>query len=202
MDTAKRPDRESGRAPRQFLRYVEEHAIQLRQQVGLGIQGPLDPVILQGPLGIVIANPVLLMGMSDEDRLKLQGIDARTWSGGGQPLPDGRTLVTLNPNMTKERAAVTIMEEVAHCHFAHTPTALVVEPTGLEVRQYDQVAEDEAYWTAAAALLPSCVVAKAIWKAVPGECIARDYGVSIELVEFRIKTLRFWPFYLDRRRAA
>lgn len=202
MPTAKRVDRQSGHAPRSFLRHVEEHGIALRQRAGLGPQDRLDPFAQQAVFDIVVVDPRSLESLDAADHENLRDIDARTWSGSGQPLPDGRLLVLFNPNQTPERAAVTVMEEVAHAHFGHHPSTLVVEPTGLVGRHYDAVAEDEAYWTAAAALLPSAVVARAVWNGVPVGALAAEYGVSAELVEFRIKTLRLWPWYRKRRVAA
>lgn len=202
MGTPQRPDRRSGRATRRFLRFVEEHAMALREQAGLGSRGRLDPFLLQASLGIFISTPGTLGNIKEEDREHLKSIDARTWSGGATELPDGKLLILLNPNQTPERAAVTVMEEVAHAHFGHQPVTLVLEPTGVSGRRYDEIAENEAYWTAAAALLPSAVVARAVWDAGPAKTLAADYGVSVELVEFRIKTLRLWPWYQSRRVAA
>lgn len=200
-DSSKRPDRETGRAPRGFLRFVEEHGIALRRQAGVGPRARLDPFATHEALGIIIARAGDLQGLDYEDLERLKTLDARTWSGSGQRLPDGRLLILLNPNQTPERAVITVMEEVAHVHFGHEPSALLAEPTGTWGRRYDATSEDEAYWTAAAALLPSQVIARAVWHRVPASTIATEYGVSRELVEFRIKTLRLWQHY-SRQAAA
>jgi Zn-dependent peptidase ImmA (M78 family) len=174
----------------------------LREKVGLGRSGRFDPFAVDVALGIVIANPQDLTQLTTADQTSLQHVDARTWSGGATRLPDGRLLVLLNPNQTLEWARVTLMEEVAHAHFGHKPTSLATDPFGLSGRRYDSKAEDEAYWTASATLLPSRVVARAVWDGVPEEVLAADYGVSIELVKFRIKTLRLWPYHRPHRAAA
>ena len=174
----------------------------LRRQAGIGAEGRLNPFDLEAALGIVIASPGGLGLLTKEDCKHLDRIDARIWSGGATELPDGRLLILLNPNQTLERAAVTVMEEVAHVHLGHQPSTLSLEPTDMPGRRYNEAAEDEAYWTAAAALLPSRVVARAVWDEKPAETLAIHYGVSIELVEFRIKTLRLWPWYRGRRAAA
>ncbi len=202
MEAPKQLKRQSGVGTRAFLRFVEEHGMALRRQAGLGPRDRLDPFSATEAFGIVVVNPRDLEGLAKEDHDHLQGVNARTWSGGAQELPDGRLLILLNPNQTPERAVVTVMEEVAHAHFEHRPSTLLPEPTGLLGRHYNVEAEREAYWTAAAALLPSKVVAHAVWDLIPAEVFAAEYGVSVELVEFRIKTLRLWPWYCERRAAA
>ncbi len=201
MAHTKRPDRQSGRASRTFLRFVEEHGMALRKQVGVGLEERLDPIAIAPKFGIVIGNLESLQ-LDQQDLQRLRTISARTWSGGAQELPDGRLQILLNPNQTPERAVITVMEEVAHAHFGHQPSFLVPDSAGLIGRTFDEADEDEAYWTGAAALLPSVVVARAVWRAVPAETLASTYGVSVELVEFRIKTLRLWPWYRVDRVAA
>lgn len=202
MTTMMQPNRQTGRATRTFARTIEEHGIAIRQKAGLGRWEQLDPFALQASLNIVIADPRSLGQLTKEDHEQLPLIDARTWSGGAKELPDGRLLVVLNPNQTRERAVVTVMEEVAHAHIGHQPSPLSLNPDQLAGRSYDQVAEKEAYGSAAAALLPSVVVARAVWHSMPAENLSIEYGVSVELVEFRIKTLRLWPWYRDNRAAA
>lgn len=64
-----------------------------------------------------------------------------------------------------------------------------------EEREYDEETEKEAYWTAAAALLPKKVVAMAVYNEVPASQLAARYGTSRELVEMRIKLLKLWSHY-------
>lgn len=173
----------------------------LREQVGVSPQGRLDPFAAAPKFGIVVGDLTSLQ-LDPCDLQRLEVIDARTWSGGAKQLPDGRYLVLLNPNQTAERGVTTVMEEIAHVYFGHRPSALAAEPTQLIGRTFDEADEDEAYWTGAAALLPSMVVARAVWHAAPVEALASAYGVSLELVEFRIKTLRLWPWYRAHRAAA
>lgn len=59
-------------------------------------------------------------------------------------------------------------------------------------RIYDDAVEQEAYWTAAAALLPSKAVAMAVYRGETADDLAVRYSVSSELAEMRIKTLGLW----------
>lgn len=201
MASRKEPDRESGRASRSFLRHVEERAIALRQRAGVGPQGRFDPFAAAPRFGVEIGKLEGLQ-LDPEDLQRLQKIDARMWSGGARQLPDGRWIVLLNPNQTPERAVSTMAEELAHAHLDHRPSALLPDAAGLIGRTFDEADEDEAYWTGAAALLPSAVVARAVWHETAAEALASTYAVSLELVHFRIKTLRFWPWYRTYRAAA
>jgi Zn-dependent peptidase ImmA (M78 family) len=143
-----------------------------------------------------------LAALSSEDRLRLTNLDARVWSGMCVPLPDGSFLAILHPQQTPERANVTLMEEVCHAYFGHKPSRLERQPNGLMKREYDEDAERQAYWTAGATLLPSEVVAKAVWRGQTAEELAAEYGTSTELAEMRIKTLGLWDEYTGPSRKA
>ena len=123
---------------------------------------------------------------------------ARTIAFATSSTARSRLLVLLHPNQTAGRANVTIMEEVLHVYYRHSPTQLFDEPSGVQRRAYNKVAEREAYWTAAAALLPAHAITKAVWCGESISDIADRYGASEELVGFRIKILGLWPDYTSR----
>jgi hypothetical protein len=193
------PQHRAQQVSRELLRSVERHASMLRKQAGILPDDRLDPIGLAERFGLFIVSLADLAGLTPEDRQRLAKIDARQWSGAGLPLDDGRTIVILNPRQTPERAAVTVMEEVAHIHLGHKPTRISPSEGGLMKREYDPRMEQEAYWTAAATLLPSRVVAGAVWKGQSAAAIASRYGVSVELTEFRIKILSLWNRYKESR---
>lgn len=176
---------------RQNLRIIEENAFLLRKQAGLAPTDKLDSIKLSKKFNIEIVFPDQISSLPPEQKEHLASLDAKIWSGISNELPDGRLLIILNPNQTPERANVTIMEEIAHIHYGHKPSQL----GGLGQRQYDEKAEQEAYQTAAAALLPSKVVAQAIWSGESAKSLAKKYGASIELAEMRIKLLNLWGPY-------
>ncbi len=201
--TSTSPDPLPGRRTRErstkdLISFAEEHAAILRQRAGIDPRDRFDPRTLTRELGLVITYPGDILGLTPDDYALVTGVDARTWSGMGGTLPDGRLLVVLHPAQTAERANVTIMEEVAHAHLGHRPSLLVTQPSGLKKRQYNQTDEDEAYWTAAAALLPRLVVAEAVWRGRSVEDLAAAYSASVECAQFRIKTLNLWADHLNR----
>lgn len=181
---------------RPFLRRLEETALELRRRVGVGPLGPLDPMLLQEQFGCTIVTDEAVVAMTPEMRALVRTVTPQEWSGTGIPLLSGKLLVILNPDQTPERARVTALEEVAHQHYGHEPTRIAILPTGVVNRTFNPRNEQEAYWTAAAALLPMKAVARAVWGGQSSVDLATAYGVSIELAEFRIKILGLWSHYV------
>lgn len=189
----------NARSTRQLATFADKHGALLRERVQVSAATPLDLRVLADSFGVVFRYPQDVAGMTMEDLLLVTGLDAKTWSGMSLALPGSGALIMLNPQQTQQRANVTIVEEVAHLYFGHQPSQLVTLPIGSWKRKYDPVAEGEAYWTAAAALLPAQVIGRAVWSGMTAEDIGLKFGVSRELVEFRIKTLFLWPDYRARQ---
>jgi hypothetical protein len=198
MSTTRAPDLPvitSRLSLRTRLRRYEEQAALIRHRAGIGPLDRLDPRHAAEALALIIMDANAIENLTAEERAWIEATTPKMWSGMGAPLADGRLFVLLHPFQTPERAAITIMEEASHVHYGHRPERLTLQPTGMERREYDKCIEEEAYWTAAAALLPSVAVARAVWRRRPANEVAQFYGTSIELVEFRIKTLGLWSEY-------
>jgi hypothetical protein len=87
------------------------------------------------------------------------------------------------------------MEEVVHVMLGHEPTRVVLGPNGLAFREYHKAKEEVAYGVGAAALVPYAALFPAITSGQPPESVARHFGVSPELVIYRIKITMLWPQY-------
>lgn len=191
-----RPAPSTAKAPtRAFMERLEAGAKQIRARAGVGQTGRFNPFASLGPLRLVVMRPTEIEALTGEQLARIHALDAKTWSGMARGMPDGQTLVLLNPNQTQERMNVTLLEEAAHVHYGHTPTEIAVGPSGLPERTFDPGVEQQAYWTAGAALLPALDVAKAVYTGRLAETIGAAYGASRELVEMRIKTLGLWRPY-------
>lgn len=177
-----------------FLRRLEEESRKLRQKAGVGPLDRLDPLALVDQLDITILTIDDVENLPLALRSKVQKLTPKQWSGAGMPLPEGDMLVLLHPYQTTERARVTTMEEVAHQHYGHEPTRIAPIDDGVVRRTFNPRVEQEAYWTAAAALLPMKAVGMAVWREQDAEDLARQYGVSVELAEFRMKILGLWNY--------
>jgi hypothetical protein len=179
-------------ATKKFMRFIEDQAGELREIVGVGPNEVLNPYMVARRFHVSVKRPDEITSLSPAEIAEIERMDAKIWSAGAVQGPNGSTLVILNPNQTAERARVSLLEDLAHIYFKHQPSKITTLPNGLPQRSYDPRVEQEAYWTAAAALLPALVLAKAVWRQQALEQIAASYGASVELAAFRLKTLQLW----------
>ena len=173
------------------VKHFETQAQLLRAKVGMGDFAPINSIEFAARLNAVVIYPSGITGINDEFLAEMEQIDAKSWSGGAHYLPDGSLQIVLNPNQTPERQNVTILEELAHCHYGHQMTVIGSD----RHRDYDPIQEQEAYQTAAAILVPSKIVAMAIYKRESIRALGLKYGASQELLEMRIKVLGCWKDY-------
>ncbi len=187
--------------PTEKGRRYEMRAQGLRQFAGLKKDTDrLDPFELAAHANLLVVPFEQVSALSEGTREHLLGAGKDAWSGGAAsiPLPDGRTLIILNPTHSKNRHAATLMEEVSHVFLGHKANELAVkDPSGktTKTRDYNHAIEEEAYSTGAAALVPYSGLKKLIIDGRTAREIARHYGVSTALVEFRIKISRLWGLY-------
>jgi Zn-dependent peptidase ImmA (M78 family) len=66
-------------------------------------------------------------------------------------------------------------------------------------RTYDQAEEHDAYYLASASLLPRKAVQDAVSKRCSAANVAKRFGTSPELVEYRIKRLGLWREHLGKK---
>ena len=184
-------------------RVYERIALKIREFAGAPIDQPLNPWKLAPFVKVHVMNLKDVEGLSDESRRLLLGDNGKSWSGGAsRPLPNGWRIVFLNPNHTRERQAATLMEEICHVILGHSPTRLMLaEETnkGIRFRNFDKNQEEVAYSVGAAALIPYFSLKHAVMAGLGSDKIARQYGVSRDLIEYRIKVCRLWSDYKERR---
>ena len=184
-------------------RVYERIALKIREFAATPIDQPLNPWKLAPFVKIRVMDLKAVEGLSDESRSLLLGDNGKSWSGGAsRPLPDGWRLVFLNPNHTRERQAATLMEEICHVILGHSPTRLLLsEQTnkGIRFRNFDKNQEEVAYSVGAATLIPYFPLKHAVKAKLSADIIARRFGVSRDLVEYRIKVCRLWSDYKQKR---
>jgi hypothetical protein len=173
--------------PPQYIKWLEGQAHGLRKISGVSTFGRLDPFDLAGKMSVEVIDPskIKLLAREILDQLFR---DSDAWSAGTLPLPDGQNIVVMNPTHNEARQRASLMEELVHIKLKHKPTKLV-HNDGTTMRNWDQAQESQAYWVGAAALLPRCVIKGAKTLGWTAEKVARDHGVSMQLVEFREKIL-------------
>lgn len=178
----------------------ERVGLRIRAFAGLSSEEPLDPFSLAEFAKIAVIKPADLRGLPRNVLTELLGPSRSRWSGVTLELPGGRQLCILNPTHNIERTRATLMEEISHVVLGHRPTRISVGIDGMYCREYNPANEQTAYGVGAAALVPySALFAGVTDGASPGS-IARQYGVSPELVCYRIKITMLWDLY--KRKAA
>jgi hypothetical protein len=188
--------------PTQKGRHHEIRARGLREFAGLRRDDQrLDPFRLAGYANLLVADFEAIAGLSKAARDHLLGAGKDLWSGGAAslPLPDGRRLIILNPTHGRNRHNATLMEEICHVFLGHKPSRLAIEKKTRDgrviARDYHAEIEEEAYGTGAAALVPYRSLKAMVEDGRTSAEIARHFGVSRALVEYRIKISRLWDTY-------
>ncbi|HMP66803.1 MAG TPA: ImmA/IrrE family metallo-endopeptidase [Pyrinomonadaceae bacterium] len=185
--------------PTQKGRHHEIRALGLREFAGLRSNTqPLDPHKLAKYAKLVVVSFDEIAGLSPETVEHLLGDAKDKWSGGAasRPLPDGSKLIVLNPTHGRNRQNATLMEEICHVFLGHKPSRLQTtrktKDGKVVARDYDAAIEEEAYATGAAALVPYTALCRMVGSGRSTAQIARHFGVSRALVEYRIKVSRLW----------
>ena len=211
--------------PTEKRKQYELRALALRDFAGTREHDPLDPFALAQFAKLMVVDFDQVKGLSPESRAHLLGPAAEEWSGGAcsRPLPNGWRIVILNPAHGTHRNRATLMEEISHVFLGHQPNRLAViggnptvregatnrtamiggNPTVREgatthpaaARDYNKSDEEAAYAVGAAALVPYQSLRRFVLEGRTADQIARKFGVSRQLVEYRIKVTHLWADY-------
>lgn len=178
---------------------LEETADRFRRDLGLAPEEPLDSLRVQ-------VEGILLFKLTETncfDRalvkyLSMEACDE--WSAMSVPLnhSEDTWAVVLNDHHTIERQRVTIMEEYWHILLGHKLTKISRVADGYG-RTYDQAEEHDAFYLAAATLLPRLALVEAVSSRATSADIARRFGTSSELVDYRLKRLGLWREHVGKR---
>jgi Zn-dependent peptidase ImmA (M78 family) len=178
---------------------LEQAADKFRRDLGLEGNQPLDSLLLEVEgVEIVRLDQTNCLDAATVRTLSTEACDE--WSAMSVPLDSSHEhwAVLLNDCHTIERQRVTLLEEIWHILLGHklTKIARVGEAYG---RTYDSAEEHDAYYLASATLLPREAVIHAVTERRNSLEIAKQFGVSPELVDYRIKRLGLWRDHLGKR---
>jgi hypothetical protein len=180
-------------------RDFERKALEIRRFAGKSLSDRLDPFELAGSLNLKVVYLKDIEGLSEEARRLLEETDS--WSGGStKQLPDGSHIVIINGRQSLGRQGATLMEEICHTLFGHAPSRISLNPNNQKSamsamsgsRTYNETIEEEAYSVGAAALVPYQSLAEMLMHGVSVNKIARHFGVTLSLVEYRMRVLDLW----------
>lgn len=178
---------------------LERTAEQFRKDLALAGNDPLDSLKLHvDGIEIIPLREAKCIDAQTIKRLSIECCDE--WSAMSVPLDERQNdwAVLVNDCHTVERQRVTLLEEIWHILLGHklVKIAKIAEAYG---RTYDTAEEHDAYYLASATLLPRKAISKAVEKRETSLEIARRFGTSPELVEYRIKRLGIWRDYIGKR---
>jgi hypothetical protein len=167
----------------------------IRESFRLAEDEALEPFKIQLDR-VIRVNGADIKNVSPEARAHLFGLGSSEWSAATIPLKDKNIdwLIVLNNSHTIERQRATLMEEYCHVLLGHDMTQISAQE-GVAFRDYRREEEHEAYYVGAAILVPQKGLRHRLSSRHGAEAIAKHYGVSRELVEFRIKRLGLWYAY-------
>ena len=170
--------------PRGFKTKANRISLGLRHQAGLPAEAPIDPARLAAGLGIPV---VLISEFADicpEQVAQLVEADKRAFSA-SLLLVGNRRIILLNDGHSPGRRNSDLAHEVAHALLAHPPTQ-PFDHAGC--RNFDKDMEAEANCLAGYILIPNEAAQKIIWSDRDFEVICDEYGVSRQMLEYRLNT--------------
>ena len=171
---------------RGFKARCEQMAKSLRLAIGIGPTDPLHPLRLARFLNVHVLS-LDEIGLSKADFRQLAFADSDSWSA-ITVTGFGKEAIIPNPSHTGGRHASNVIHELAHLILGHKPSTVffVGDNADIALRGYDRSIEDEANWLGATLLLPRNVLTSCKSRKVPNERICLEYGVSRQMLKFRL----------------
>lgn len=174
---------------------MEEMAEKVRSDLGLKIEEKLNALSLR-IAGVEVFVPHEVEELSQKSLEYLTGSGSNEWSAMSVPIniADDKWAILRNDTHTEERQRVTYLEECWHILLGHklTKIARIGAAYG---RTYESTEEHDAYYIAAATLLPANGISSLVDQKLSSVKIGETYGTSPALVEYRIKRLGLWRRY-------
>lgn len=177
---------------------MEDMAREFREDLDVDPTEPLEALDVRIS-GVSVHVPKEVPGLDERCIEHLDGIGSREWSAMSVPLDleEERWAVLRNDTHSLERQRVTYLEECWHILLGHrlTRIAKIADAYG---RTFDSAEEHDAYYLAAACMLPEAMLRVAVREGRSADEIGTAYGASPELVEYRIKRLGLWRTYKNK----
>ena len=181
-----------------FKSSCEQMSNSLRAELGLREVDPLLPYQLASYLEVFIW-PATELELDEDDLCQLLEVDCDSWSAITVSAA-GREAIITNPRHRAGRLSSDIMHELGHLLLGHDPTTLyVIGEEGLALREFDRSKEQEADWLAGALLLPRGALLAIANGEADYDTVRHKYGVSRQMLEFRLRATGVQR-QMDRRR--
>jgi len=174
---------------------MEEMASRVRTDLGLDVGDKLNALSLR-IAGVDVFTPEGIESLDERSLNHLTKKGSDEWSAMSVPIDmeNNKWAVVRNDTHSKERQRVTYLEECWHILLGHKLTKIARIGTAYG-RTYENSEEHDAYYLAAATLLPEKGVRNLVEKKLSSIEIGNQYGASPALVEYRIKRMGLWRVY-------
>ena len=183
---------------RGFKAQCDRTVVEVRTKMGLARYAPFDPFAYAEMLGILCIPVSTLPGCSEETLAYVAG-EGRGDFSAITVYRGARAIIVYNDNNTLERQVSDVSHELAHITLKHVPRPVIGEG-GCRVWDKEQEEqEDEAAWLSGAFLVPADIALAIARKGVPVEEAAQFYGVSVEMMRYRLNAT---GAYIRARREA
>lgn len=180
---------------------LESMALDARKEMGAkNISDPVDPLKFKIE-GVQVITLEDLTGVSKSISKYLLEDANSEWSAMSVPLDANfeTWVIVRNHKHDIERQRVSLLEEFWHIMLGHS-LVRIVKMGNSHGRTYHPEEEEQAYHLASATLLPKSAIEKFVDNPNRNlEKFAQSYGISQQLVEFRIKRLGLWYRYKPKK---
>lgn len=173
---------------RGFKAWCERTAAEYRGDLGVPLDGPLDPRRLAVVLKVRVLTPRDFPALSETSQRQLLEEDRYGWSA-VTVSRNGARLVVINPSHSPARQTSNLAHELAHVILDHAPERISLSDEGILLRRvHDPDQEDEADWLAGCLLAPRAGLVRTYARNRSVERLAQRFGVSIELIRWRLES--------------
>lgn len=172
---------------RGFKAWCERTSTEYRGALGISLIEPLEPRILAEYLGVRLAVPEDIPGLSCRslEQLTVNGVDS--WSA-VTLTHEGVVLVIVNSGQSPRRQVNSICHELAHVILNHKPDDTQVSQQGFLFRaRFNAEQEEEADWLAGCLLVPADGLIQAYRRSRSTPSLANHFGVSQDLITWRVR---------------
>ncbi len=176
----------------------EHNGLDLRDDLGIGVDKTLshaDAFALY-PYVQVLPHGEIPAAAKYIDHFRTVG--SGSWSGLSIRLSDELELVLYNDSHPLSRVRATLLEELFHIRLNHPRSVIRVFANSLGARTHDGDVEAAAYGSGAAALLPYISLKSGSERGATPSMIARSFGVSDDLVTYRMKVTKLYSRHRRR----
>ena len=173
---------------RGFKTWCEKYSAEVRVDLGIAKDAPLNARALAARLGVRVWTPNDVLGLSSDTLNVLLRNDGKTpscWSA-VTLVVGAKVVVILNASHSLARQASDLTHELAHRIRGHQAQEVSVTEDGLMLlSSYEKQQEEEADWLSGCLLLPREALLSIRRRGIAVTDAASQYGVSMKMLTYR-----------------